>query len=112
MSMAAEVSGDHRFNRCLPATCTWLHYCSSVWGKHPICSVGVLVYCRNVNQDTAFQTEALASAPLQRQPNLRQRILVVDDDPLIRRFNSKVLMYSCYQVDAAENGAAAWNALL
>jgi two-component system alkaline phosphatase synthesis response regulator PhoP len=36
---------------------------------------------------------------------------VVEDDPLIRRLNSEVLTYSGYQVDAAEDGAAAWNAL-
>jgi DNA-binding response OmpR family regulator len=63
-----------------------------------------------------FQTGAAAgvwsTAPLQRQPNLRQRILVVDDDPLIRRLNSEVLIYSGYRVDAADDGASAWDALL
>ena len=48
---------------------------------------------------------------LPRQPNSRQRILVVEDDPMIRRLNIEVLMYSGYQVDAAEDGAAAWVAL-
>ena len=55
-----------------------------------------------------FQTGAAAgvwaTAPLQCRPNLRQRILVVDDDPLIRRLNSEVLIYSGYQVDAADDG--------
>ena len=41
-----------------------------------------------------------------------QRILVAGDDPIIRQLNRKVLAYSCYQVDTADNGAAAWNALL
>jgi hypothetical protein len=45
--------------------------------------------------------------PLRHQPNFRQRILVVDDDPLIRRLNSEVLIYSGYQVNAADDGAAA-----
>jgi DNA-binding response OmpR family regulator len=36
---------------------------------------------------------------------------VVEDDPLIRRLNSEVLTYSGYQVDAAEDGAAAWETL-
>jgi DNA-binding response OmpR family regulator len=43
--------------------------------------------------------------------NSRQRILVVDDDPLIRRINAEVLVYSGYQVDTADNGQAAWDAL-
>lgn len=49
-------------------------------------------------------------APLQRPPNPRQRILVVEDDKLIRRLNAEVLTYSGYQVDTAEDGAAAWDA--
>jgi DNA-binding response OmpR family regulator len=48
---------------------------------------------------------------LPRQPNARQRILVVEDDPFIRRLNTEVLACSGYQVDAAENGAAAWMAI-
>jgi DNA-binding response OmpR family regulator len=69
-----------------------------------------------MKKNSIFQTGAVAkswsTAPLQRQPNLCQRILVVDDDPLIRRLNSEVLIYSGYQVDAADDGAAAWDALL
>ena len=48
---------------------------------------------------------------IQRQPNPRQRILVVEDDPAIRRVNTEVLIYSGYQVDTAEDGEAAWDAL-
>lgn len=47
----------------------------------------------------------------QRQPNLRQRILVVEGEEDIRRLNSEVLICSGYQVDTAENGTAAWNRL-
>jgi len=36
---------------------------------------------------------------------------VVDGDPLIRQVNSEVLIYSGYHVDAADDGAAAWDAL-
>jgi DNA-binding response OmpR family regulator len=43
--------------------------------------------------------------------NNRQRLLVVEDDPNIRRLNTEILIYSGYQVDAAENGLAAWYAL-
>ena len=53
----------------------------------------------------------LADEPLCREQNPRQRILVVEDDPDIRRVNTEVLIYSGYHVDAAEDGAAAWDAL-
>jgi len=39
------------------------------------------------------------------------RILVVDDDPDIRQLNTKVLIQSGYHVDAAEDGAAGWEAI-
>jgi len=57
------------------------------------------------------QFEASPETLLPRQPNSRQRILVVEDDPLIRRLNTEVLTYSGYQVDAAEDGATAWVAI-
>jgi two-component system chemotaxis response regulator CheY len=43
--------------------------------------------------------------------NLRQRILVVEDDAAIRRVNTEVLTFSGYHVDSAEDGAAAWEVL-
>jgi len=49
--------------------------------------------------------------PFQHPPNLRQRILVVEDDQLIRRLNTEVLTYSGYQVDSAVDGADAWKML-
>jgi two-component system alkaline phosphatase synthesis response regulator PhoP len=51
------------------------------------------------------------SASLQNQTNRVQRILVVDDEPLICHLNLKNLSEAGYQADAAEDGAAAWNAL-
>ena len=39
------------------------------------------------------------------------RILVVDDDPCICRLSSALLRRHGYEVDAAEDGAAAWEAL-
>src|SRR6266850_2286293 len=39
------------------------------------------------------------------------RILVVDDDFDIRQLSAKVLRNRGYQVDAAEDGAAGWEAL-
>lgn len=69
-----------------------------------------------MTKSTIFQmgavAEAWVAAPLQRQPNLLPHILVADDDPLIRQLNRKALTFSGYQVDAADNGAAAWDALL
>jgi len=43
--------------------------------------------------------------------NLPRRILVVDDEAAIRLFSSAVLRSSGYEVDAAEDGAAGWEAL-
>jgi CheY-like chemotaxis protein len=51
------------------------------------------------------------SALLPCKPILHRRILVVDDEPLIRKLNSEVLLDAGYQVDAAEDGAVAWAAL-
>ena len=45
------------------------------------------------------------------RPNSRQRILVVDDDPDVRRVSTAMLIYSGYHADAAEDGAAAWDDL-
>lgn len=44
-------------------------------------------------------------------PNSPHRILVVDDDGEVRRLNTEVLIQFGYQVDAAEDGAVAWEAL-
>lgn len=52
-----------------------------------------------------------ANAPVGREPNSPQRILVVEDDAAIRRINTEILKGSGYQVEAAEDGAAAWDAL-
>lgn len=54
---------------------------------------------------------ATTRSPLASRPNSSRRILVVEDDADIRRLNTEVLVRHGYQVDAAENGARAWNAL-
>jgi DNA-binding response OmpR family regulator len=51
------------------------------------------------------------SATVQRESNPPHRILVVDDERDIRRVIVHALMGSGYYVDAAEDGAAAWEAL-
>lgn len=57
------------------------------------------------------QTEGLASAPVQSQASSRHRILVVDDDSDTRQLSIDVLAGSGYDVSAAKDGAAGWDAL-
>jgi two-component system alkaline phosphatase synthesis response regulator PhoP len=45
------------------------------------------------------------------QPGFPQRILVVEEESNLRQFNAEVLTCSGYHVDAAEDGAVAWDAL-
>jgi DNA-binding response OmpR family regulator len=49
--------------------------------------------------------------PSQRLLNPHQRVLVVDDDEDIRRLNTEALVGSGYKVDAAADGADAWDVL-
>lgn len=58
-----------------------------------------------------MQNGELASALFQLSPNPRQRIVVVDDEEDLRRFNTEVLRPSFDEVNAAADGAAAWVAL-
>ena len=50
-------------------------------------------------------------AAIQCTTNSQLRILVVDDEPDICRLNTEVLLESGYHADAANDGAAAWQAL-
>jgi DNA-binding response OmpR family regulator len=59
----------------------------------------------------ASRTDEEIRTPFQRQLNQRQRILVVEDDEDVRRLNAEVLSGSGYKVDAAEDGAIAWDTL-
>ena len=43
--------------------------------------------------------------------NLPRRILLVEQDVVLRRVNAEVLIDSGYEVDAAADGAVAWAAL-
>ena len=52
-----------------------------------------------------------AGASLQCQTSPPRRILVVDDEPDIRRLNAEVLESSGYHFDTAEDGIAGWKAL-
>jgi len=52
-----------------------------------------------------------ASIPLQSHTNPPDRILVVEDDLFFRRLSTEVLLRAGYEVEAAIDGAAAWQAL-
>ncbi len=49
--------------------------------------------------------------PTRAAPSAVHRILVVEDDADIRQLNTEALLQSGYEVDAAEDGAVAWDAL-
>ena len=49
--------------------------------------------------------------PFQNQPNSCQRILVVEDEQDLRQLTAEVLIDAGYQVDVAEDGVTAWDAL-
>ena len=53
----------------------------------------------------------LANELLQCESNLPHHILVVDGDPYIRHFSAEVLIRHGYEVNAAEDGATAWEEL-
>jgi two-component system alkaline phosphatase synthesis response regulator PhoP len=57
------------------------------------------------------QDQKPPNAPSQHQPNSRQRILVVEADPDLRRLNAEKLIDLGFQVDVAEDGSGAWDAL-
>lgn len=52
-----------------------------------------------------------ASVPVQCRTSPPPRILVVEDEPDIRRLNAEVLKSFGYKVDTAEDGTAGWKAL-
>ena len=52
-----------------------------------------------------------ARALLPREATPPPRILVVDDDVAVRQLSAEILMRSGYEVEAAADGAAAWQAL-
>jgi CheY-like chemotaxis protein len=51
------------------------------------------------------------SVPFQNQTNLFHSVLIVEDNELIRRVNADVLIRSGYEVNVADDGAVAWDAL-
>jgi CheY-like chemotaxis protein len=51
------------------------------------------------------------SRPRPKRTRKPKRILLAEDDAVIRQLSAEVLRQSGYQVDTAENGAAAWDIL-
>jgi len=64
-----------------------------------------------MNENKSSPTGEAISAPLQYQTSPPLRILVVEDETAIRHSNTKILLRSGYDVDTAEDGAAAWDIL-
>jgi DNA-binding response OmpR family regulator len=64
-----------------------------------------------MKDDKILAARELAGTPPPSQANPPHRILVVEDDILIRQLNTVALLRSGYDVDTAEDGDAAWKAL-
>jgi DNA-binding response OmpR family regulator len=65
----------------------------------------------NVDTIALSREPAGALLPSPAKPPPRHRILVVEDDSDIRRLNTEALLHSGYHVDAARDGADAWDTL-
>ena len=68
-------------------------------------------YCCAMKENKISQSLERASAPVQFEAGPPRSILVVEDEPDIRRINAMVLHRAGYHVDTAENGASGWKAL-
>jgi two-component system alkaline phosphatase synthesis response regulator PhoP len=64
-----------------------------------------------MNTHISTPTEESVSAFLTGQSFSRQRVLVVEQEGDMRQLNPEILTDAGYQVDVAEDGAAAWDAL-
>lgn len=64
-----------------------------------------------MNTKRAARAGGPASARVRCETNSPRRILVVDDDSIVRRLNTELLNCYGYDVDAVEDGAVAWDTL-
>jgi DNA-binding response OmpR family regulator len=82
------------------------------WGEHPIAPArfSCLSY-DDMKDNELLQAGEPAGASVQCQAHPRHRILVVDEDSDLRLLYADVLALPGYHVDAAEDGAAGWEAL-
>jgi CheY-like chemotaxis protein len=55
--------------------------------------------------------DSLTESSQPSRTGLPKRILIADDEPLIRQLCTKVLVEADYKVEGAEDGAVAWDAL-
>jgi CheY-like chemotaxis protein len=67
------------------------------------------MFSESIDNDDGVQQRSPHQQP--ESLSLRLRILVVEDDDDIRRLNTEILAGSGYEVDAAVDGAKAWEAL-
>jgi DNA-binding response OmpR family regulator len=68
-------------------------------------------YIHKMSRQKQLKAGETAGAPLQCRTNAPCRILVVEDEPDIRRINAVVLHRAGYHVDTAEDGRAGWHAV-
>jgi DNA-binding response OmpR family regulator len=66
---------------------------------------------RAMKETQVLPTRESASTPVRSHPSPPHRILVVEDDIYIRQLSTESLSLCGYHVDAAEDGAVAWDAL-
>jgi CheY-like chemotaxis protein len=64
-----------------------------------------------MNESKISQAGQPAEELLQRQSNPPRRILVVESDDMVRRFNTELLNQFGYNVDAVADGSAAWDTI-
>jgi len=64
-----------------------------------------------MEDDAIRQPEKPVGEPLRSRTSGSHRILVVEDEPCLRQFNTKSLAEAGYLVDAVEDGDAAWDTL-
>jgi DNA-binding NtrC family response regulator len=67
--------------------------------------------CPSMSANGISNAETCVDAPLYCEASPPYRILVADDDVTIRQFSARALIRSGYNVDTAEDGAIAWDAL-
>jgi DNA-binding response OmpR family regulator len=78
---------------------------------HSACPGSRFIIYTVMNDDITSQAAKPAGLPQPGQASPPERILMVEDDGDIRRLNAEVLIHAGYHVDAAADGAAAWDAL-
>jgi CheY-like chemotaxis protein len=83
----------------------------SKWGEHPIAQVECSAIVSSMSPKYISDVNNPICEPFHRQSNSRQRILVVEDERDLRQITAEGLTDAGYQVDVAEDGAAAWTAL-